>query len=160
MANYDVSYLGQLRKLVGNLTLISIGTRAILQDEQGRVLLIRRADNGMWAMPAGSMELGESVLDCLKREVFEETGLIVLEATPIAIYSEPRFAFNTAYGDPYQMFAVVFRVDKWQGDLHSKTDETVDARFFALDDLPENLHTFYCETLDDLQKFDGRLILK
>jgi ADP-ribose pyrophosphatase YjhB (NUDIX family) len=160
MLPYEASYLGQLRMLVGNRTLISIGTRAILQDEQGRVLLVRRTDNGLWAMPAGSMELDESVSDCLKREVFEETGLVVLEATPVAIYSEPRFAYTTAYGDPYQMFAIAFRVDKWQGDLLSKTDETMAANFFPLDELPESLHAFYRETLDDLKKYEGRLIVK
>ncbi len=90
---FEESYLGQLRKLVGSRTLISPGARAIIRDEQGRLLLIRRSDNGAWGMPAGSMELHESILDCLKREVWEETGLEVLQATPIALYTEPRFAF-------------------------------------------------------------------
>jgi len=44
------------------------------------------------------MELNESILNCLMREVWEETGLEVLEATPIALYTEPRFAFTTAFG--------------------------------------------------------------
>ncbi len=160
MLPYEASYLGQLRKLVGNRTLISVGMRAIIQDEEGRVLLIRRNDNDMWGMPAGSMELDESAFDCLKREVNEETGLIVLEATPIAIYSEPRFAFTTVYGDHYQMFALVLRVDRWQGTLFSTTNETTDARFFALDALPDNLLPLYRETLEDLQRFNGLLILK
>lgn len=160
MLPYEESYLGQLRKLIGNRALISVGARAILQDERRRVLLIRRSDNGMWGMPAGSMELNESIFDCLKREVKEETGLIVLEATPIAIYSEPRFAFTTFYGDHYQMFATVFRVDAWQGSLLSKTDETVEAEFFALDALPENLHPVYLETVEDLQRYNGQVIVK
>jgi len=87
-----------LRKLVGPRTLISPGARAIIRDKQGDVLLVRRSDNGTWSMPAGSMELNESILNCLMREVWEETGLEVLEATPIALYTEPRFAFTTAFG--------------------------------------------------------------
>lgn len=84
-----------------------MGARAIIHDERGRILLVKRSDNGAWVMPAGSIELNESILDCLKREVWQETGLEVLEARPIAIYSEPRFAFTTAYGDHTQMFSVV-----------------------------------------------------
>lgn len=39
------------------------------------------------------------------------------------------------------------------------TEETIDARFFALDDLPE-MHSHYLDVLVDLQKFDGTLLLK
>lgn len=59
------------------------------QDEDGRVLLVRRSDNGAWVMPAGSIELEESISDCVTREVREETSLTVRSAYPIAIYSEP-----------------------------------------------------------------------
>jgi len=83
------------------------------------------------------MELDESVFDCCRREVREETGLDVLSATPIAIYSEPRFHFTNAYGGQHQMCAIVFLVEKWSGTLQARTDETVDARFFRLNALPE-----------------------
>ena len=49
-------------------------------DGEGRILLIRRKDTGEWGFPAGAVELGESVLDCCKREVREETGLDVMAA--------------------------------------------------------------------------------
>jgi ADP-ribose pyrophosphatase YjhB (NUDIX family) len=159
MPDFEESYLGQLRKLVGNRKLIAPAVRAIVLDEDGCVLLVRRRDNNAWAMPAGSMELGESVLDCLKREVKEETGLDVVSATAIAIYSEPRFAFTNSYGAQHQMFSVVFRVDEWRGSLLSDTDETFEARFFDVDDLPE-IPSLYRETLEDLRQFSGRLILK
>ena len=159
MTDFHQSYVGQLRTLVGNRRLITPGIRAIVQDEKGRVLLVRRKDNNSWGMPAGSIELGESVFDCLRREVKEETGLSVVTATPIAIYSEPRFAFTTTYGAEHQMLAVVFRVEEWEGDLLSETSETVDAQFFGLDDLPP-LPPLYQETLADLKAFDGTFILK
>ena len=152
--SYEESYLGQLRKLIGNRTIISVGARAIVLDEQGRVLLVQRSDNGKWVMPAGSIELNESILDCLKREVWEETGLEVLEATPIALYTEPRFAFTTAYGDHYHMFAVVFRVNHWQGALATATDETTHAQFFALHELPDDVPALYLETLKDFQQYE------
>ncbi|MDH5506437.1 MAG: NUDIX domain-containing protein [Anaerolineae bacterium] len=98
MSSYEQSYLGQLRKLVGNRKLISPAVRAVIHDTHGQVLLIRRSDNQKWALPAGSMELDESVYNALVREVREETGLIVLSATLIAINSEPRFSFTNAFG--------------------------------------------------------------
>lgn len=161
MFDYHESYLGKLRKLVGKQKLISISARAIIQDEQERILLVQRSDNGHWVMPAGSLELGESIYNCVKREVREETGLTVQHAYPIALYSDPRYSFVTAYGDPYQMFSVVFVVDSWSGELRVQTNETRDAGFFDLEALPE-LPELYAETLADLEcyKQTGQFILK
>ena len=158
---YHESYLGQLRQHIGKMKVFAIAARAIVEDENGRILFVRRNDNGAWVMPAGSIELEESILDCVKREVLEETGLIVESAYPIAIYSEPRFSFVTSYGDPYQMFSMVFVVDQWSGELVQETHETTDARFFAVDELPE-VPPHYIETIDDLRDFreNGRFILK
>ena len=160
MLSYEESYLGQLRQLVGNRTLISVGARAVIQDKQEKILLVQRSDNGKWVMPAGSIELGESILDCLKREVREETGLEVLAATPIALYSEPRFAFTTAYGDHYQMFALVFRIDAWSGTLQTETNETSAARFFAYNELPADMSALYLETLEDARNYRGQFMVK
>lgn len=158
MPDYEDSYLGQIRKLIGKRKLIITGARAVIRDQQGRILFIRRRDNGNWGMPAGSQELGESIFDCLKREVREEAGLDVICATPMALYSQRSFV--TAYGDPYQLFQVQFIVHEWSGTLVTETDETIDARFFGLDELPEEIPDYYHEALTDLQQYDGSLILK
>lgn len=159
--DYHQSYLGQLRKLIGTKKIFAISARAIVLDDEERILFVRRNDNGLWVMPAGSIELEESILDCVKREVWEETGLTVLSAFPIAIYSDPRFSFVTAYGDPYQMFSLVFVIDEWSGQLRTTTDETTDARFFALDSLPE-IPAIYQETIADWKAYrrNGQFILK
>lgn len=158
MSSYKESYMGQIRELVGEREVIITAARAVIRDQEGRILFIRRRDNGLWAMPAGGQELGESILDCLKREVNEETGLEVISATPMVIYSQVPIV--TAYGDPYQLFLVQFLVNEWSGELVTETDETVDARFFSLDELPEEMPGFYPEILDDLQGYDGNLIVK
>ena len=158
MSDYAESYLGQIRKLVGKRKLIITAARAVIRDKEGRVLLIRRRDNGLWAMPAGGQELDEPILDCLKREVKEETGLNVISATLMALYS--RLSIESAYGDPYHLFLAQFLVGDWSGELVTETDETVDARFFSLDDLPEEMPAFYAQTMEDLRSYDGSLILK
>ena len=160
MPDFEESYAGKLRQCVGNqMTLIVPAARAVIFNERGEVLCIRRRDNGRWNLPAGGIELGESITGCLCREVKEECGLDVLEATAIVLNTEPRYLQVNAYGQSYQMFALAFRVDRWAGELVTETDETTDARFFPLDGLPE-LPPHQVETLEDLKRFDGRLIVR
>ena len=106
------------------------------------------------------MELDESVYDSLKREVKEETGLDVLAATLIAVHSGPfrakvrlRQRFRRSASDAH---AFVFRVDSYSGLLIKETDETIDARFFPIEEVPSGYH----ETLEDLENFAGQVILK
>ncbi len=153
---WEASYLGKLRSDVGNRMLITPGASAVIQDDNGQILLIQRRDNLEWAIPGGSMELGHSVYDTLVREVHEETGLEVISATLFAIYSEPRFVFTNAFGGEHQPIHFAFRVDEWKGSLITETDESVDARFWAADQVPER----YDETLNDLTAFTGTVILK
>ena len=160
--SYEESYLGQLRKRVGKEKLLIIATRAVIRDVEGQILFIRRRDNGVWAMPAGAMELEESVYDCVVREVREESGLEVHAATLFAIWSDPQWtSITTAYGEPYQVVSFIFRIDAWSGQLLTQTDETIDARFFPLEALPET-PPHYHKTLAELRQYEekGQLILR
>lgn len=159
MSDFEQSYAGRLRAHVGNGTLIVPSARAVLLDDAGGVLLIKRRDNGRWALPAGLIELGESIDQCLVREVREETGLTVESFTPVALYTQPRFTASNAHGQSYQMFALLYRVDAWSGDLLTHTDETADARFFPLADRPE-IPDHHRESIQDVLAFDGTFIVK
>jgi ADP-ribose pyrophosphatase YjhB (NUDIX family) len=156
------SYVGQLRALAGDRTLMFVGARAVVRDNASRVLLIRRSDNGQWAMPAGAMELGESIADCAVREVREETGLRALRVCAFALYTGPDRTHTNMYGHRYQIFTTAFRVDEWDGELARVTDETTDADFFHRADFPAPLSASVNETLADLDVFEqtNRLILK
>jgi len=156
------SYLGQLRALAGDRTLMFVGARAVLRDEAGQILLIERSDNGLWALPAGAMELGESIAQCAVREVWEETGLTVTAATPFAMYTGPERTFTNMYGHTYQLFVTAFRIDVWKGELLTSTDETTDAGFFPARSLPTPTARTVLETLDDLAAFEqtGQVVLK
>jgi ADP-ribose pyrophosphatase YjhB (NUDIX family) len=63
---------------------------AVVLDGEGRILLQRRSDNGLWGLPGGSVEIGEAVRDAIKREVREETGLTVEVVRLIGVYSNPK----------------------------------------------------------------------
>ncbi len=153
--------MGRLRRAVGDGVLLFVGARGIVRDEAGRVLLIRRSDNGMWALPAGSMELGESIAECAAREVYEETGLNARELTPFALYTGAAHTNTDMFGNTYQLHITAFRVETWSGELVRETDETTDARFFAPADLPEPLSRSVPRSLSDLAAFEstGRLVL-
>lgn len=139
-----------------------VGARAVLRDGAGRVLLIQRSDNGHWAMPAGAMELGESIADCAVREVREETGLRALRVSAFALYTGPDRIHTNMYGHTYQVFTAAFRIDEWDGQLATTTDETTDARFYRPERFPTPLSASVTETLADLAVFEqtNRLILK
>lgn len=159
---WNESYFGQLRALAGDRTLLLTASRVILRDDAGRLLVIRRRDNGHWSVPAGAMELGESVTDCAVRELWEETGLWATAIAPFALHTGPDYIQRNMFGDTYQHFVVLFRVDAWHGELVRETDETIDAGFFAESALPEPLSRSVTETLDDLATFEatGRLVMK
>ncbi|MFD2170879.1 NUDIX domain-containing protein [Tumebacillus lipolyticus] len=158
------SYVGQLREKVGHIQLIVPSIRAILRNERGEILFIDRRGENSWGMPAGSIELNESITDCLKREVFEETGLIVEHATPISLYSGAEHVQTNHFGDAYQMFEFVFLVEQWSGEIVTETDETTDAKFFPPDQLPPIDDAYWLQhtidVLKDLKNFRGSLILK
>ena len=136
--------------------------RAVIFDDRGRILLIRRGDNKQWALPAGGMEPGESVTKCMAREVWEETGLMVDSAVGFAIYSEPRFTAPTR--PDAQLLTVAYRVDDWSGELRRETDETDDARWFSVDELRAlpDLMGMYLETVEDCLRVerDGGFVVK
>ena len=159
MSSFEQSYVGQLRKLVGNRRLLTPSARAIIRNADGDTLFIRRRDNGQWAPPAGFMEMGETVYDAMSREIYEETGLEVLAATLVSIYSGPELMRTNQYGSKHQYLVFQFRVDDWAGELVTETDETTDAGFFSPGELPEGFSQ-WAEAFRDLDEFRGQVILK
>ena len=111
---------------------------AIVTDTDGRVVLHRRRDNEMWALPGGVLELGESISDCVVREVREETGLHVEPIAIIGIYSDPKHVFAYDDGEVRQEFSICFECRIKGGDL-VVSDESYEVALFdaaEIDDLP------------------------
>lgn len=70
------NYIMDLRKVVGHAPLLQAGASIIIENENGQVLLGKRTDNHQWGYAGGSIELGETVEEAAKRELFEEMGLV------------------------------------------------------------------------------------
>ncbi|WP_329380569.1 NUDIX domain-containing protein [Streptomyces sp. NBC_01351] len=103
---------------------------AVVVHEDGRVLLQRRTDNGMWALPGGKMELGESIGDCAVRETFEETGMTVEITGIVGTYTNPGHVFAYDDGEVRQEFSICLLARPTGGELRT-SDESFEVAWFA-----------------------------
>src|SRR5690242_2766065 len=92
-------YVRELRECVGTRLLLLPGVTGIVRDEQGRVLLMRRADNGFWGFPAGAIDPGETPAQAVEREVREETGLHVRATRVAGVFGGAGFRLRYENGD-------------------------------------------------------------
>ena len=153
------SYANTIGSLVGKRCIIVPGVRALVLNTEGDILLQLRTDSGLWGLPGGSVELGETVLEALKREVLEETGLTVISAEPMALYSGLHQRFTYPNGDEVQCFAVAFIVREWEGRPCPDGKEGTQVRFWPRTRLPGNLVPVHIETLADLERYHGRFLI-
>lgn len=115
------------------------GVAAIIFNGEGRILLQQRSDNGLWGLPGGSVEIGESVRDAIVREVKEETGLTVEVVRLIGVYSDPTFQIvRYPDGNVVHYISSLFACRIVEGTLQT-CDETLDLQFFDPANLPEDL---------------------
>ena len=102
---------------------------AVVVDDSGRILLQRRRDNGMWALPGGAMNIGESLPECAVRETREETGFHVEIIGIVGTYTNPRHVFAYDDGEVRQEFSVCFLARPITGQL-AVSEESTDVRWF------------------------------
>jgi len=115
-------------------TRIVPGGSAIVSDDYGGILLQKRADSGNWALPGGVMDIGETLEECVVREVREETGLDVEITGLIGIYTDPAHVIAYDDGEVRQQFNVTFAGKVIGGRLRPSSEST-DVRFVDPADL-------------------------
>lgn len=127
-------YIARLREHVGHDLLLLPGASAVVRDDAGRILLMRRSDNGQWSLPAGMIDPGEQPADAAVREVFEETGVVaeIERLGGVAMH-----AAEYPNGDRCEYLAVWFRCRAVGGAARADGEESLDVGWFAPDDLPE-----------------------
>ena len=101
-------YLRGLREKIGRDLVLNPGVAALIRDEEGRILLQRRSDDGSWSLPAGAVDPGESPAQAVVREVWEETGLKVVPVGLAGVFSGEGFLHVYPNGDRIDVFSVVF----------------------------------------------------
>ena len=103
---------------------------AIIQDD--RILLTKREDFGVWCLPGGHVDKGESVAQAAIRETVEETGLTVRLTKLVGIYSIPK-------AKAWVNLIILFVAEPIEGTLKVQESEVVDVAFFHFDEVPANL---------------------
>ena len=129
----------ELRKLVGRRPLIQVGAGVIVEDEEGRILLGLRADNGFWGYAGGSVELDEKVEDTARRELSEETGLAAGELELLGVFSGKDLHYVYPNGDEVSNIDIVYVCRDYSGEINCRDGEFVRMAFFSADELPGDI---------------------
>ncbi|WP_072386521.1 NUDIX domain-containing protein [Hyphomicrobium sp. CS1BSMeth3] len=140
MPDFASSYLGQLRKLVGTRLLLVPGARIVIEHPSREILLQRRSDFGLWGLPGGNAEDGESLETTAVREIAEETGLKVFDLKPFGFGCDPgieTFTFNN--GDRCQYFVLNFYTRSFSGSPRVADTESTAIDWFRISHLPDML---------------------
>lgn len=134
-----MDYIKHLRSMVGHEKVIMVSAGVLVFDRENRLLLQRRTDNGYWGHPGGFMELGETIQGTARREVFEETGLQLGKLEFFDIHSGPKYERTLSNRDQVSVFKVLFTCHEFEGELLESSSESLNNRFFPLENLPEEL---------------------
>lgn len=110
----------RFRRETGYMT-PKVGVNAAIFDDQKRILLLKRADNGKWGLPSGWVEVGEALKVAMVREIKEETGLDARLTYILDIYNSRAFAPCR----PHNAIGILYLAERISGELkicHESTD--------------------------------------
>ena len=124
-------YIRRLRERVGH-DLVQLPSVAVLaRDEEGRLLLVREAETGLWQTIGGAVEPGESPAQAAVREAAEEAGVVV-EVTGIrGVVGGPQFRMTYPNGDLVSYVPTIFDAHLIDGKPRVDGDETIDVAWFT-----------------------------
>jgi len=108
---------------------LTVGVRALIIDGEDRVCLVRHTYRDGWFLPGGSVKVGESLVDAVRREVGEETG-IGLPETPQRVHG-----VYSSFSEHKSDHIVVFVISDWEVGSRSSA-EIAEVGFFAPNELP------------------------
>jgi ADP-ribose pyrophosphatase YjhB (NUDIX family) len=119
---------------------IAIAVSAFVLDDAGRLLMIRRTDNDLYAIPGGQLELGETLSQAAVRELREETGIDIEVTGVIGLYSNPDHVIAYDDGEVRQEFSICFRAHPLGGELRT-SNESKEVHWVERERLDElNIH--------------------
>ncbi|MFG2295798.1 NUDIX domain-containing protein [Streptomyces sp. NPDC048603] len=127
-------YIRRIRATAGQQLLLLPGATAVVFDDEGRVLLGRRADTGHWSVIGGIAEPGEQPALTAVREVHEETGVECEAERVVLVEMLPPLTYPN--GDVCQFLDTTFRCRATGGEARVNDAESLDVAWFPVDDLP------------------------
>lgn len=112
-----------------------VGCDVFVQDQEGRVLLVKRADNGLWCIPGGCQDLGETPQECAIREFKEETGFDVKLEKLLGVFSSSRYEYVHYLWKDNEFTHILF-LGTIVGGEKTTSAETSEIAWFSKDELP------------------------
>jgi 8-oxo-dGTP diphosphatase len=127
-------YVLDMRARIGTDLLFLPSVGGVVRNDAGEILLVRRADNGAWSLPSGTVEPGEQPADAVLREIDEETGVTAVIERLAGVAAHPVRYPN---GDLCEFLHVWFLCRAVGGLARVNDDESVDVAWFPPDALPD-----------------------
>ncbi|MFW2335092.1 NUDIX hydrolase N-terminal domain-containing protein [Ilumatobacter sp.] len=109
---------------------VAIG--AVVGNDEGEILLVQRADSGVWLYPTGWADVGYSPSEVAVKEVSEETGISCEPVRLLSVIDGQRMGFSR-----FGMYMLLFHCRATGGELHPHPLETSDVGWFGPASLPE-----------------------
>ena len=128
------AYVRDLRARIGHQQLIMPACAAIVRDDQRRILMQRRSDNGLWTLPGGAIDPYESPVDAVLREIWEETGVVAKPIRVAGVFSGPESHFSYPHGDQVAVYSFVFECQAHTGEPTTDDNESLEVGYFPLDE--------------------------
>ena len=133
-----MGYIEELRAIIGHKRILLPGSIVFIENMQGQILMQQRTyPHGVWGLPGGLMELGESTEDTVRREVLEETGLVLGALKLFGVYSGEAFRqLRAANGDEFDVVTIVYTTNDFLGEVSIQDEESLAFEWFAPSNLP------------------------
>ena len=128
-----MTYIKEIRQLVGHRPLIMTSASGALLNKNNAVLLQARADTGDWGFPGGYMEFGEHFAETVQREFKEDAGLAVVPVKLLSIQDQDQYTYPN--GDTVQPVNAFYLVQATSDHHYAvKPSETIKTQYFSLDE--------------------------
>ena len=150
-----IEYVKAMRKYIGQECLILVGAGVIIY-KNGRVLLQKRRDNGLWADHGGCVEIGESVEETAKRELFEETGLTANKLDFFNIYSGKDTLYTYPNGDKAYLIITLWICEDYCGEIKIEENEVEELKWFDVNDMPKDISPTLTKAFNDFVEYIKR----
>ena len=134
-----MDYLKELRKRTNHMPLVLPHSVVVLFNEEGKVLLEERADDGYFDFPGGGIDLKESAEDAARRELKEETNLIADELELFKVYSGEITHYVYFNGDEIYGVDLIYLCYKYHGEMIPQAEEVKTLSFHDLNNMPEKM---------------------
>ena len=134
-----MNYISEIRKKVGHDPVFMPAVGCVI-IKNGKILLQKRTDNGAWAEHGGALDLGETYLDALNRELKEEINVTPINPIQVNTYSGEEMHFFYPNQDEVYVVSVVYLVENYEGELKADLEEVSELQWFDIDNMPSNIH--------------------